>query len=124
MARLLAEPPDLLDDAGGVGDRVGVGHGVHRGVAAEGGGAGAGLDGLRVLPAGLAEVGVQVDQARQSDEAPGVDRLVTAQVLADLRDDAVADQDVDRLAAEDPGALDDDGLHWISPPRSAPPSSR
>ena len=32
---LAAEPPHLLDHAGGVGDRVGVGHRVHRGEAAE-----------------------------------------------------------------------------------------
>ena len=31
---LAAEPPHLLDDAGGVGDRVGVGHRVHGGEAA------------------------------------------------------------------------------------------
>ena len=35
VARLPAEPPDLLDHAGGVGDRVGVGHRVHGGEAAE-----------------------------------------------------------------------------------------
>ena len=73
-AGLAAEPPDLLDDAGGVGDRVGVRHRVHGGVAAERGGAGAGLDGLGVLAAGLAQVGVQVDQAGQRDQAAGVDR--------------------------------------------------
>ena len=74
VARLAAEPPDLLDDAGGVGDRVGVGHRVHRGEAAQRGRAGAGLDGLGVLAAGLAQVGVQVDQAGQRDQARRVDR--------------------------------------------------
>ena len=69
QAGLLAEPPDLLDDAGGVGDRVGVGHGVHRGEPAERRGAAAGLDRLGVLPAGLAQVGVQVDQAGQARSA-------------------------------------------------------
>ena len=69
VAGLPAEPPDLLDDAGGVGDREGVGHGVHGGVAADGGGPGAGQDGLGVLAAGLAQVGVQVDQAGQQDLA-------------------------------------------------------
>ena len=72
---LLAEPPDLLDDAGGVGDRVGVGHGVHGGEPAERRGAAAGLDGLGVLPARLAQVGVQVDQAGQRDQPGGVDHL-------------------------------------------------
>ena len=69
VAGLPAEPPDLLDDAGGVGDREGVGHGVHGGVAAAGGGPGAGEHGLGVLAAGLAQVGVQVDEAGQQDPA-------------------------------------------------------
>ena len=72
---LLAEPPDLLDDAGGVGDRVGVGHRVHGGEPAQRRGAAAGLDGLGVLAAGLAQVGVQVDQAGQRDQPGGVDHL-------------------------------------------------
>ena len=75
QAGLLAQPPDLLDDAGGVGDRVGVGHGVHGGEPAQRGGPAAGLDGLGVLPAGLAQVGVQVDQAGQRDQPGGVDHL-------------------------------------------------
>ena len=66
---LAAQPPHLLDDTGGVGDRVGVGHRVHRGEAAERRGLGAGLDGLGVLAAGLAQVGVQVDQAGQARPA-------------------------------------------------------
>ena len=48
---LAAQPPDLLDHAGGVGGRIGVGHGEHRGVATERGGRGAGLDRLGVLAA-------------------------------------------------------------------------
>ena len=43
VAGLAAEPPDLLDDAGGVGDRVGVGHRVHGGEAADRRGPGAGV---------------------------------------------------------------------------------
>ena len=69
VAGLAAQPPDLLDDAGGVGDRLGVGHRVHGGEAAQRGRLGAGLDGLGVLAAGLAQVGVQVDQAGQRDQA-------------------------------------------------------
>ena len=46
---------------------------MHRGVAAEGGGPGAGLDRLGVLPAGLAQVRVQVDQAGQRDQAGRVE---------------------------------------------------
>lgn len=69
VAGLLAQAPDLLDDTGGVGDREGVGHGEDGGVAAGGGGAGAGEDGLAVLAAGLAQVGVEVDEAREEGPA-------------------------------------------------------
>ena len=93
VAGLAAQPPDLLDDAGGVGDRVGVGHRVHGGEAAQRRGLGAGLDGLGVLAARLAQVGVQVDQAGQRDQAVGVDDLGAASASsagADLGDHAVA----------------------------------
>ena len=69
----LAQAPDLLDDAGGVGDGVGVGHGVHAGEAAERGRLRARQHGLGVLAAGLAQVGVQVDEAGQGHQAVGVD---------------------------------------------------
>ena len=49
--------------------RLGVGHGHDRGVAAERGRPGAGLDRLGLLAAGLAQVGVQVDQARADQAA-------------------------------------------------------
>jgi hypothetical protein len=84
---------------------------VDGGVAAEGRGAGAGGDGLRVLAAGLSQVGVEVDQAGQGDEPPGLDRLVAGQFPADVGHDPVADQDVPRLSAEDARALDDDAAH-------------
>ena len=104
VAGLAAEPPDLLDDAGGVGDRVGVGHRVHGGEAARAPRPGAGLDRLGVLAARLAQVRVQVDQAGQGDQPVGVDDLGAARrsaPVADLGDDAVPHQDVGRLAAED-----------------------
>ena len=72
---LAAEPPDLLHDAGGVGDRVGVGHRVHGGEPAERRGLGAGVDGLGVLAPRLTQVGVQVDQPGQQDRAAAVDDL-------------------------------------------------
>ena len=71
-----AERGDLLDDAGRVGHRVGVRHGVHDRVAAGGRGAGAGQHGLRALPARFAQMGVQVDEAGQRDQAVGVDHPV------------------------------------------------
>ena len=72
---LLAEPAHVLDDDRGVGDGVGVGHREDGGVAAERGGGRARGDGLRLLAAGLAQVGVQVDEAGQQHEAVGVEGL-------------------------------------------------
>ena len=78
VAGRLAEVPDLLDHTGRVGDRVGVGHRVDRGEATACGRARAGLDRLGVLAAGLAQVGVQVDQAGQGDQPVGVDRCTAS----------------------------------------------
>ena len=96
VAALAAEPPDLLDDAGGVGDRVGVGHRVHGGEAAHRRRLGAGEHGLGVLAARLAQVGVEVDQTGQGDQARGVDGLEVALLVpvAVERDPAVLEQDV------------------------------
>ena len=120
QAGLLAQPPHLLDDAGGVGDRVGVGHRVDGGEAAEGGGAAAGLDGLGVLAARLAQVGVQVDQPGQRDEPAGVDDLGAGrgQALADGGDAAVLHQQVGGVPAQDAGPLDQVRRHEGAPPRS------
>src|SRR5690606_1263420 len=116
VAVLAAEPPHLLDHARRVGDRGGVGHGVHGGVAAAGGRAGAGLDGLGVLAAGLAQVGVEVDEAGQGDRAAAVDLLAVAREAgADLGDLAAVDADVDRFPPKDPYVTDD---HAVSPPSS------
>ena len=68
-----AEPPDLLHHSGGIGDGFGIGHGVHGGEAAQGRGAGAGLDRLSVLTARLAQVSVQVHQTRQGHQAARVE---------------------------------------------------
>src|SRR5699024_11490896 len=53
----------------------GVGHRVHGGETAAGGGAGAGLDSLGLLAAGLAQVGVEVHEAGQDDAPVGLDDL-------------------------------------------------
>lgn len=137
VAGLLAEPVDLLDDTGGVGDRVGVGHGEDGGVAAGGGGAGAGEDGLGVLAAGLAQVGVEVDQAGQQDLPLGLDdrRALGRQARTDRCDGLAVDQDVLGLAAEHLRTTDKDLAHdyLLSSVRvvlgavaaeSLPPSSR
>ncbi len=73
QARTLAQVPHLLDDAGRVGHGIGVGHGMDGGEAAQGRGARPGQDRLGVLPSRLAQVGVQVHEARQRDQPVGVD---------------------------------------------------
>ena len=67
-----AQGEDLFDDAGGVRHRGAVGHRVHGGVAAQGRGAGAGLDRFGVFAAGFAQVGVDVHHAGQGDESGGL----------------------------------------------------
>ncbi len=105
----LTEPPDLLDHAGGVGHREGVGHRVDGGETAPGRGLGTGEDRLGVLAAGLAQVGVQVHQAGQHDQAVGVDVdvRVDLEAGADRLDDTLRDVEVLRGGAvEDPGVAD------------------
>jgi hypothetical protein len=132
---LAAQPPDLLHHAGGVGDRVGVGHRVHGGEPAQRGGQRPGLHGLGVLAAGLAQVGVQVHQAGQRHQAVGVElggraRSSGGRARRDLPDHSVLDADVARLAAEDPGSPDQVLAHCCASSSSAPtagslpPSSR
>jgi hypothetical protein len=61
------------DDGGVVQRRFGVGHGDDRGESSERGGAGAGFDRLRLFVSRLAEVGVQVDEARHDHAAGGIE---------------------------------------------------
>ena len=68
-----AQRGQVLGRLGGVGHRVGVRHGQHRGEPPAGRRLSAGADRLGVLPAGLAQVGVQVDQSGQGDQSVGVD---------------------------------------------------
>ena len=100
MAGLPAEPPHLLDHAGRIGDRLGVGHGVHRGVAAQRRRPGAGLDGLGVLAARLPQVSVQVNQPGQRDQPVRVQHLGPGrgQPRPGLRDHPVAEHQVGALA--------------------------
>ena len=53
--------------------RVGVGHGHHRREAPQGGGTGPGLHGLGLLGPGLAQMGVEVDEARGHQASAGVE---------------------------------------------------
>ena len=64
-------------------DGVGVGHRAHRREPARGRGARAGRDRLLVLAAGLAQVGVEVDEARRRRTRPATSRTVAP--LASIR---------------------------------------
>ncbi|MDQ0708654.1 hypothetical protein QFZ52_001306 [Arthrobacter woluwensis] len=109
----LAEAVDLLDDAGRVGHRGAVRHGVHGGVTAQRRGAGSGLHGLGVLPARLTQVGVNVHETRQGHETRRVGHggalgvRVGCGVGAESGDDAVGDQDVGGLAAQERGSREE-----------------
>ena len=95
---LLAAVPDVVGDDGAVGDRVGVGHREHRGVAAQSRCSRTGFDVLGVLPAGFTQVGVQVDEAGKQDLIGGVEYVGVVgygQVRADVRDLAIGGEYVD-----------------------------
>ena len=98
---LLAAVPHVVGDDRGVGDRVGVGHREHRGESAECCCRRTSFDVLGILSAGLAQVGVQVDEPRQQHLSRRVDdvgRVGDAPDRADCFDLAVGDQDVDGIA--------------------------
>ena len=66
------EVEHLPDGGGRVDGGLGVGHGHDGGEASEGRGPGPGLDGLGLLPPGLAQVDVQVDEPGGDKAAPRV----------------------------------------------------
>ncbi|MDQ1104300.1 hypothetical protein QE405_001584 [Nocardioides zeae] len=126
-----------VDDAGGaaervhalrglrrVGHRARVGHRQDGGVAAARRGRRARADRLRVLAAGLAQVGVEVDEAREQHEAVGLHHPRVGGGVdtrrTDLRDDAVDQQDVGALLAQERGAPHEDWLvgHAVPSPAS------
>ena len=103
-AGLTAQPQYLLHDTGVVLDGRGVGHREDGGVAADGCGAGTGVDGLGGLPSGLAQVSVDVDEPGQSDEpvqvmALDIGRGLRRCVRADGGDGAVGDENVSGVLA-------------------------
>ena len=100
---------DELRDPGVVVDRVGVRHARDRREPAGDGRRHAGGDRFLVLLPRLAQVDVDVDEARRHDPAAlHLEHLgaVDRQVLADPRDRAVVDQDVERAVAA-VGRIDD-----------------
>src|SRR5439155_11466166 len=118
---------DVVGDGTGVVDGLRVRHAADGGEAAGRRGAGAGLHGLLVLVAGLAEVDVNVDQAGTHDLAGRVEDLGALpggplDVPAGLRDQPVLHQHVldgvDAVRRIDHATVPDEELH--SPcPRSA-----
>ena len=117
-----AEVEHPLGGFGRVGDGARVGHREDGGVAARCRGRGPGGDGLGVLAAGLAQVHVEVDEARQGDETVGVEHLDVAARAhrADLADDAVLDEQVGGVGAEQAGATDQQAAHRAAPSVTAP----
>ena len=109
---LLTQAQHLIDDGRRVLRGRRVGHRVHGRVAANRSRARAGKDGLGVLPARLAQVSVNVDEAGQGDEAFCVDdaRVVhgVASVGTDRDDGATGQRNVGGLPAEQRGAGDQD----------------
>ena len=88
---------DLIGDVGARrGERLGVGHFEHAGHAAKDRRARAGLQILLVRRAGLAEMHLRVDDARQNVQPRAIDALarVNARQIADLGDSAAGHADV------------------------------
>ena len=81
---LLAQAQHLVDDGGRVLRGRRVRHGVNGGVAADRSSAGAGEDGLGILATGLAQVGMDVNEAGQSNEPLGVDHARVAHTVAGI----------------------------------------
>ena len=102
---------DELHDGAVIGDGIGVGHGAHAGEAALGSCAGAALDVLFDLVAGLAKVNVHIHQAGDEVLAGKVADLgsLDGEILADLGDLVAVNQDVNDTVKLD-GRVDDVGI--------------
>ena len=102
---------DELHDGAVIGDGIGVGHGAHAGKAALGSRAGAALDVLFDLVAGLAKVNVHIHQAGDEVLAGKVADLgsLDGEILADLGDLVAVNQDVNDTVKLD-GRVDDVGI--------------
>ena len=106
-AGALGQVEDLADDRGRVRRGLGIGHRHDRRVTAERGGTSAGLDRLGFFGPGLAQMGVQVDQAGRDDAAARVEhdgaRPAAAQPRLDGSHDLTFHQHV---GAPAPGGVD------------------
>src|SRR5207253_1338363 len=86
---------DVAGDESAIVHRLRVGHAADRGEPTGGGRAGAALDSLRMLETGLAQMNMNIDEARRYDKARGVEHLGLrmGKVLADGGDLAIHKQD-------------------------------
>ena len=111
MTNLGSAGLDELHDGAVIGNGIGVGHGAHAGKAALGSCAGAALDVLFDLVAGLAKVNVHIHQARDEVLAGKVADLgsLDGEILADLGDLVAVNQDVNDTVKLD-GRVDDVGI--------------
>ena len=102
---------DELHDGAVIGDGIGVGHGAHASKAALGSCAGAALDVLFDLVAGLAKVNVHIHQTGDEVLAGKVADLgsLDGEILADLGDLVAVNQDVNDTVKLD-GRVDDVGI--------------
>ena len=130
-ARGAAPGHDELAHLAHVVDGIGVRHRADGGEPAGRRRLEARLDRLRVLAAGLAQVCVQVDEAREDVPARDVEDLRVARLdpVADLRDDAVGEQHVEAAVASGGGiheaaAAQQQRARHDSPSHGCPPSSR
>ena len=107
---------EAAEDAGRVDDRIGVGHGEDRHVAARRRGPRAGRDVLFVLAPRRAQMGVQVDEAGQHEHVAGIDDpggLAGLELLAEPGDLALGHEHVldgvdAGLGVDDAAALDEE----------------
>ncbi len=103
------EVEDLADHGGVVYRRVGVGHRHDRRIAAQGGGSGPGFDRLGLLPARLAQVGVEIDQSRSHEAAAGVEDHRAGRNGADLGPDSGDHSVLDQYVGQARSGRVDDG---------------
>ncbi|BDZ38267.1 hypothetical protein GCM10025863_08810 [Microbacterium suwonense] len=117
----LAEGELLLHDAGGVGDRLGVGHREHGGEPTGRSRPGSAEHRLGGFESRLAQMRVQIDQPREGDQPGCVDhaRAGSAQTGSDLGYPAVLDHDVGAVASEQLNPGDDESPAHLTSSRSS-----
>ncbi len=106
VPRPLAQIVDALGGLGRIGHRRGVGHGKDRREASQGCGATPGLDRFTVFAPRFPQVGMQIDQSRQSHQPVGAQpgrstRRAGARLRTGGHDDAVGDEHITGAVASE-----------------------